>query len=210
MNALLNPAAPNTLLAAALAHESLLRKVLWRYTRNWADVDELLQEVYVRFLGRGLEGIRNVRGYCARAAFHVGFEHMQRQKVIPITLAADLGTLVQRKPLNEDKDESIRDLGNLEAACDETLIEDVISQHQDLERIVSAINQLPAQVREVLVLRKVYGETTTQIRARTKLSADMIERRISAGVRELAAILGRDLSRYGGGVRGYEWQKGGA
>jgi RNA polymerase sigma factor (sigma-70 family) len=135
------------LLSAALEHESLLRKVLWRYTRNRADVDELLQETYVRLMHCSVQGIRNVRGYVMRAAFNIAHDHVQRQKVIPF--------------------EVLHDLDTLHDISDEALTEEIICSHQELERVVRATKQLPAQMQQAFVLSKVYGFPHQEI-ARTK------------------------------------------
>jgi RNA polymerase sigma factor (sigma-70 family) len=165
------------LLTAALQHESLLRKVLWRYTRNRADVDELLQETYIRLMGRSVEGIHNVRGYVIRAAFNIAHDHVQRQKVIPF--------------------EVLHDLDTLEDISDVALTEEIISSHQELERVVRAVKQLPLQMQQAFVLSKVYGFSHQQIKARTKMSQSQLERRLADSARLVAAILGSDPAGYG-------------
>jgi RNA polymerase sigma factor (sigma-70 family) len=165
------------LLTAALEHESLLRKVLWRYTRNRADVDELLQETYIRLMDRSVEGIRNVRGYAMRTAFNVAYDHVQRRAVIPF--------------------EVLHDLDTLEDVNDEALTEEIICSHQELERVVRAVKQLPLQMQQAFVLSKVYGFSHPQIKARTKMSQSQLERRLADAIRLVAAILGSDPVGYG-------------
>jgi RNA polymerase sigma factor (sigma-70 family) len=171
------PSDAHPLLTAALKHESLLRKVLWRYTRNRADVDEILQETYIRLMHRSVEGIHNVRGYAMRTAFNVAVELVRHRNVIPLELVADIDIL--------------------EGLTDDALIEEVIQQHQELERLVRAVKQLPLQMQQAFVLAKVYGFSHQQIKARTRMSQRVLERRLTDAVRLVAAILGSDPRGYG-------------
>lgn len=174
MDAPVNLTAENSLLVHALKHEGLLRSLLWRLARNQADVDELLQETYARLLYRSVEGVRNIRSYVCRTACHVANDWAQRRKVIPLELMADLD--------------------DLEVLSDETLTEDVIAQYQEIERLVAAVRQLPPQMQQAFILSKVYGYSHQEIKARTRMSQRVLERRLTDAVRLVSNILGRDLS----------------
>lgn len=169
--------AEDSLLVQAFKYEGLLRALLWRLTRNQADVDELLQETYVRLLHRSTDGVRNIRGYVARAACHVASDWAQRRKVVPLELMADLSSL--------------------DVLSEAALTEDVINQHQEIERLVAAVKQLPLQMQQAFILSKVYGYSHQEIKARTRMSQRVLERRLTDAVRMVSNILGHDLSTPG-------------
>lgn len=173
--------AENPLLVHALKYEGLLRSLLWRLTRNQADVEELLQETYAKLLHKSAEGIHNIRGYVCRTACHVANDWAAHRKVIPLELMADLDAM--------------------EVFSDEALAEDVIYQHQEIERLVAAVKQLPLDMQQAFILSKVYGYSHQEIKARTRMTQRVLERRLTDAVRLLSGILGRDISNPAYGKR---------
>lgn len=169
----------NDLLAATFEHERLIRALLYRLTRNPADVEDLLQETYARLMHKSAREVTNVRGYALRTAFRLAVDWNRARKVIPLELMAD-----------------IEELEHLSGAA---FTQSIVDEHEQTEQLLRAIKRLPVQVRRVFVLSKVYGFTHAEIRQRTRLNRATIERRLTDAVRCLSAIVGSDLSTYGKG-----------
>lgn len=169
------------LLSVALEHEGALRKILWRHTRNWADVDDLLQDTYARLLHRSAAGVQNVRAYVMRSALNAAIEHYRHRACVPIESMADAEDLVM--------------LGA------EGFHHDIFSTHQravraedELEELVRAVKRLPVKVQQAFILIKVYGFTHQEVKERTRMTQATLERRLTDALCMLSAILGRPLS----------------
>lgn len=170
MNALLAPVLDNNaLLLEALTHESVLRACLFRYTRNNADVDELLQEVYTHLLICHTHPI-NVRAFALTMARNMAFDWLRHRAVVPMELLADLD--------------------ELECLEGSALVEEIIGSQQELERFVSATQQLSARVRQVFVLKKVYGYSQKQIAQRLGIAENTVEQHLTKAARHLTRIMG--------------------
>lgn len=171
MNAVLKPQA-NELLQEALKYELNLRRLLWHYTRNNDDVDELLQEVYARLL-KPCEPVKCVEAYAVFVARNVAVDWLRHQMVVPIELLADVSKL-------ERLDEG-------------ALLETIISDQEELELILWAVNRLRPSVRRVFLLRKIYGYSQKEIAHRLGVTEDTVESHMTRAARELALILGSRL-----------------
>jgi RNA polymerase sigma factor (sigma-70 family) len=164
---------PNDLLLAALELEPLLRALLWRYTRNPADVEELLQDVYAKLLTAQPRHSINLRGYIFTATTNTAREWLSHRKCVCIELVADVSAL-------EHLDEH-------------ALVDELISSQQQLELFAQALKRLTPRRREVILLRKVYGYSQRQIAHRLNISENTVEQLLAAAVRSLALILGSRL-----------------
>ncbi len=72
--------------------EPVLRILLFRHTRNTADVEELLQDTYARLLCvKGPPA--NARAYVLTIAKHLAFDWLRHKQVVPIELLADVDAL---------------------------------------------------------------------------------------------------------------------
>jgi RNA polymerase sigma-70 factor (ECF subfamily) len=152
-----------------MAYEGILRACLYRYTRNRADVDELLQDVYAALLTCHTQPT-NVRAFVLTAARNMAFDWLRHRNVVPIELLADVEEL-------ETLDES-------------SLVDEIIESQQELERFVWAARQLSPRVQQVFVLKKVYGHNHRQIAQRLGISENTVEQHMTRAARMLARILG--------------------
>lgn len=166
------PARSQDLLTAAFEHESILRALLYRYTRNNEDVKELLQEVYVRVITYRCQPT-NLQAFLMSLARNVAIDLLRHKQVVPIELLADI-----------DK---------LERLDDTALIDELISSQQELSLLVEAACQLPPKRRQVFLLRKIYGYSHAEIGQRLKIAEHTVECHLQYAVRDLALILGSRL-----------------
>jgi RNA polymerase sigma factor (sigma-70 family) len=165
---------PNrALLLAALEHEPILRALLYRYTRNNADVEELLQDLYAKLLTASARQQDNPGGYVFIAARNIARDWLKHRKCVSIDLMSDVEEL-------ETLDES-------------ALIDEIVSTHQQIQIILEAAKGLSDRRREVFVLRKVYGYSQRQIADRLGIAENTVEAHLVNAARSLARILGSRL-----------------
>jgi len=156
----------------ALEFEGVLRACLYRYARNTADVEELLQETYARLLTAGSTGepeIRSIRAFALTVARNVALDWLRHRQVVPIELVADLEAM------------DILDEGEQ--------IEEIVNSHQELALLAKAVEGLPERCRQVFTLRKVYGFSQKEIAARLKISENTVEQHLTKAARRCAQVL---------------------
>jgi RNA polymerase sigma-70 factor (ECF subfamily) len=143
-------------------HEKALRAYLHGRLSNFADVDDLVQETYVRmFRARQKYSITSVKAMLFAVARNVAFDLFRHEKVISIESMADL----ERLSVLEDRPDAA------EAA----------SREQELELLREAIQQLPARCRAVFALRKIHGCSLKEISAQLDLSVNTVSNQLKIG-----------------------------
>jgi RNA polymerase sigma-70 factor (ECF subfamily) len=160
-------------LVASLEFEGVLRACLYRYVRNSADVDELLQETYTNLLAAGStpnrEEIRSIRAFALTVARNVALSWLRHRQVVPIELVADLESL-----------ELLDERGQ---------VEEIVNTHQELALLTAAVASLPTRCRQVFTLRKVYGLSQKEIAAELNISENTVEQHLAKGMRLCSAAL---------------------
>jgi RNA polymerase sigma factor (sigma-70 family) len=160
-------------LVASLEFEGVLRACLYRYVRNSADVDELLQETYTNLLAAGSapnrEEIRSIRAFALTVARNVALSWLRHRQVVPIELVADLESL-----------ELLDERGQ---------VEEIVNTHQELALLTAAVASLPTRCRQVFTLRKVYGLSQKEIAAELDISENTVEQHLAKGMRLCSAAL---------------------
>jgi RNA polymerase sigma-70 factor (ECF subfamily) len=160
-------------LIASLEFEGVLRACLHRYTRNFADVDELLQETYAHLLAagaaQGREEIRSIRAFALTVARNVALSWLRHRQVVPIELVADLEAL--------------------ELLDERSQVDEIVNTHQELALLTHAVARLPNRCRQVFTLRKVYGLSQKEIAAELSISENTVEQHLAKGMRLCSAAL---------------------
>lgn len=159
-----------------LPHEAALRAWLRRKNALGIEIDDVVQETYAILAGlESVANIRNPRSYAFQTAHSVVLAHLRRSKIVSIRSASDL---------------------ELEMALSDVPSPEEAAQDRDeLTRVVRLISELPAKVREVFVLRRVQGLSQREIAERLGISENSVEKRVSQGIRALAAAFGRGGKR---------------
>lgn len=168
----------NRYLVEALECEGLLRAFLFRYARNAADVDELLQETFARVLcvqrAPGAE-IRSVRAFALTVARNVALDWLRRRDVVPIDLVADIAAL-------DVLDESAQ-------------VEEIVNSHQELALLSECLETLPKRCRQAFTLRRVYGLSQREIAERLNIKESTVEQLLARAVRRCAeALFAREVA----------------
>jgi RNA polymerase sigma-70 factor (ECF subfamily) len=160
-------------LVASLEFEGVLRACLYRYARNAADVDELLQETYAHLLAagkaEGREEVRSIRAFALTVARNVALSWLRHRQVVPIELVADLEAL-----------ELLDEAGQ---------VDEIVNTHQELALLTEAVSRLPNRCRQVFTLRKVFGLSQKEIAAELNISENTVEQHLAKGMRLCSAAL---------------------
>ncbi len=156
-------------LLEALESEGLLRAFLFRFVRNPADVDELLQETYARLLvvtPASEAEVRSVRALALTIARNVALDWLRHREVVPIELLSDLASL--------------------DVLDEKAQVDEIVNAHQELALLSAVVANLPKRCRQVFTLRRVYGLTQREIAARLGISETTVEQLLARAVRRCA------------------------
>jgi RNA polymerase sigma factor (sigma-70 family) len=159
-------------LLEALKSEGVLRACLFRFVRNPADVDELLQETYARLLGADLGGgaeVRSVRALALTIARNVALDWLRHRDVVPMELVSDLA--------------------RLDVLDEKAQVEEIVNSHQELALLAEAVAELPKRSRQAFTLRRVYGLSQREIAEQLGISEKTVEQLLSRAVRRCAEVL---------------------
>ncbi|WP_158277370.1 RNA polymerase sigma factor [Opitutus sp. ER46] len=149
-------------------HESSLRSYLRSMFPSFPDVDDLVQESYVRLIrARATGKVRYARAFLFTTARNAALDFFRRRQVVAIDGVADLAAL----PVAEDKPDAA------EAA----------SRQQELELLAASVRDLPERCRQVLTLRLLYGYSHKQIAAELRISEHTVKAQLAKGMRRCAS-----------------------
>lgn len=175
-------AAPTTLGAVELLarEEAALRRVIQRYVRDGASVDDVYQEVSLKVLRR-MDSVRDpqaLRGWLFQLARNACLDFLRRE--------------------DRRRQDPVEDLADHRAAGDlgRSPGEQFLSQER-LEAVRRALDRLPESQREVIRLRVEEGLDHEAIAKRLRISRQAVEVRLCRGratlKSQLDAILGGEL-----------------
>jgi RNA polymerase sigma factor (sigma-70 family) len=158
-------------LLEALESEGVLRAYLFRYVRNPADVDELLQETYAKLLVAHPSGgeVRSVRALALTIARNLALDWLRHRDVVPMELVSDLASL--------------------DVLDEKAQVEEIVNSHQELALLADVIGALPKRSRQVFTLRRVYGLSQREIAQRLGIGEKTVEQMLARAVRRCAQIL---------------------
>lgn len=145
-------------------HEPSLRAYLRSSLPSAEDVDDIVQETYVRVLRlRGEAAVRSGKALLfaiARNAVRDLFRHRR---------------VVQHEPITETDGSPV-----LQDGAD---VVEFVSRRQELSLLAEAIEALPPRCREVILLRKIQNLSQKEIAARLDISENTVETLVANGTR---------------------------
>ena len=155
-----------------LPHEALLRAKLRDMQFHDLDVEDVIQEVYAKFLTLpSLESIRYPKQYALLVARGIVIDHLRHSRVVSITSSGNLELL---------------DIAEADAGGEQRL-----EFQQEIKAVMAALDQLPKICRETLILRRVEGLPQKEVARRLKISEKTVEKHMANGVRLLIKMFGR-------------------
>lgn len=157
-------------------HEQDLRSWLRRRFPSVTDVDDVVQESYLRLL-RAWKAIPMVcaRAYLFATARNVVLGALRRPQIfssIPVTEEAAL-SIVQ----------------------DETNVAETVCARQELTLLLDAIDALPARCREIYILRKLKGVSQREIAEQLGISEQTVQVQVVRGNKRCVQYLRRHGAR---------------
>jgi len=127
--------------------EAVLKQFLQHNWHNKADVDDLLQEVYVRVCDSARTKIPEpAKPFVFTVARNLLIDRVRRERIIPI--------------------EAVSDLDALEVEKDEPGPERSVIARDELRRLQTALDRLPPRWHEAIVLKQVDGLSRREIAQR--------------------------------------------
>jgi RNA polymerase sigma factor (sigma-70 family) len=149
-------------------HESLLRAWLRGLFPSLPDIDDLVQESYVRLIrAREAGKVGHAKAYLFTTARNAALDFFRRRKNVVIEAVGDL------------KDSDV---------LDERLdVADALNKQQELDYLAEAVRTLPDRCRQTLTLRLLYGLSHKEIAAELKISEHTVKAQLAKGMRRCAA-----------------------
>ncbi len=144
-------------------HEDSLRGYLFKNMRDYADVDDIIQETYRRILTVHEQNpIHSPRGLLFRIAKNA-MNDVYRKNTRSKTIA-------------------VADFEGLDVIGGEYDPKDVFCRFDELELLKQAIASLPEKCRQVLILRKFHHLSYQQISEKMGISKSTIETHLAKGI----------------------------
>ena len=144
-------------------HEPALRAYLRARFRSLPDVDDLVQESYLRVLrARGSGAIRSARAFLFQTARNAALDLVRKHRTVSLEA---LGTSDCPSVLHDGPTAA-----------------DAAGKEQELALLREAIQALPPRCREVMVLQRIDGLSYHEIAARLGISEHTVSAQLTAGL----------------------------
>jgi RNA polymerase sigma-70 factor (ECF subfamily) len=150
-------------LSQVFRHRSALFRYLRRFTSGAEDVEDLVQETYLRVYALpNYQAVEAPKALLFRIAHNLAVERARRQSTQATDSMADFELL---------------NVSTMEAPADQQ-----IDARRRFEAFCAAIDRLPPVCRRVFVLRKVYRLSHSEIASVLGLSHSTIEKHVAKGL----------------------------
>jgi len=149
-----------------LPHEADVRAWLASSGLPLFDVDDIIQQAYCVLSGlTDVSHIENGRAYFFATVRSLRLQRYRRERIVPIHVVADMDApfLADEAPSPEEAAGSRRRLG----------------------QVLSALDDLPKNYREVISLRRIDGLTQKETAARLGVSEKFVENNLARGLKAL-------------------------
>lgn len=157
-------------------HEPMLRAWLARRFPEEGDIDDLIQESYLRILrARLVRTIDSPKAYLFATARNVALERIRHRKVAGEFPLAEM----EATPVLDEEPDARKTVGRSE----------------ELALLTQAIQSLPPRCRQILTLRKIYGLSQRQVAAQLGIAEHTVEAQGTIGLRKIAEFFQRFENR---------------
>jgi RNA polymerase sigma-70 factor (ECF subfamily) len=151
-------------------HEPALRAYLRRRFPDATEVDDLVQESYLRMLrARKIGPIASAKAYLFTTARNLAFALFRRPKIFSTIPVTDLAA---SRIIQEGAD-----------------VVEQVSTSQEIAFLLDAIDALPNRCREIFILRKLHGLSQKEIAAQLTLSEQTVQVQVARGAKKCAHFL---------------------
>ncbi len=159
-----------------LPHEPMLRTWLKSRFPTGVELDDILQEAYLRVLkARERGSMQSPKAFLFATARNLALDQVRRRQV------------VRFEPLVEDDSWAVLDEGEG--------IPEIVARNQELEILTEAIQSLPDRCRQIFTLRKVYGMAQPDIAKKLGVSEHTVSAQLTIGVHKCTDFMRRRRTR---------------
>lgn len=152
-------------------YDKALRGYFANRARNPADVDDLVQEVFLQLLRRSKDQpIENVQHYLFRVAANVLCDQGRRMKS-------------RRQDDHDSYDEE------LHGGADEITPARIVIGEQALETVTRALHELPRRTQDVFFLRGIRQRKHEEVARMLGISQRVVHKHMSRALKHLSAVL---------------------
>lgn len=153
----------SVLLAAFQAAESGLKQYIMRFVVREQDVEDILQETFLRACEYGQSRqVRSPKSFLFRVAHNIALSELARKSN---RLTVFIG-----------------DMNALNVIDDRPSAEQELEMHRRLESLRMTIASLPPRCRRVLVMRKIFGFSYKEIARRMDISVRTVEKHLETAL----------------------------
>lgn len=140
--------------------ESKLKKYLMRFLVRPEDIEDTVQEAFVRAFEAEKNGdVKFPKAFLFKVAKHIALNELSR-KSSRLTI-------------------TIGEIGGLDVIGSKTLLEQKLEVAQFLDSLSVVVGSLPPQCQKVLIMRKVYGFSHKEIAGRLAVSVKTVEKHLT-------------------------------
>jgi RNA polymerase sigma-70 factor (ECF subfamily) len=151
-------------------HESMLRGWLRSRFGAQCEVDDLVQETYLRIAQARARGeVQAPKAFLFATARNVALDQIRRLRT------------ANAKPLAENEAFHVFD--------DTADVAETVAHNQELALLTEAIQTLPDRCRQIFTLRKVYGLSPGEIARRLEVSENTVSAQLSIGLKRCAQFM---------------------
>jgi RNA polymerase sigma-70 factor (ECF subfamily) len=153
-------------------HEAMLRAWLRSRFPTGCDIDDIIQEAYIRIL-RAHDGgeLRSPKAFLFTTARNMALDHFRHRQVVGEKSIVDYDVL------------SVLDEGDA--------IPEIVAHNQELNFLTEAIQSLPDRCRQVFTLRKIYGMPQNEIADQLGISPRTVSAQLTIGLQKCTAYFGQ-------------------
>lgn len=148
-------------------HEGSLRSWLRGLFPTLPDMDDLVQESYLRLLRAKEAGrVHYAKAFLFTTARRIALDFFRRRQVVRI--------------------DGVADLAELSVLEDGPGVAEIVSRQQEHALLAEAVRALPDRCRQVLTLRLLYGLSHKEIAADLRISEHTVKAQLAKGMRRCA------------------------
>ena len=167
-----NPDEARWFAAHVQPHEPMLRAWLHSRFPQLSDIDDIVQEAYMRVLAaRGRADVRQPKAFFFATARNLALDQFRRRQIVR---AEPLGGLDELSVLDEGVN-----------------VAETVARNQEIELMTQAIQSLPDRCRQVMTLRNVYGLSQKDVAAQLGISVRTVEAQVTIGIKRCTEFVRR-------------------
>ncbi|HEU5080737.1 MAG TPA: sigma-70 family RNA polymerase sigma factor [Opitutaceae bacterium] len=147
-------------------HEPQLRAWLASQFPGGQDIDDIVQEAFIRVLRARTESeVRSPKAFLFVVARNLVLMRLRHNKVA--------------------REESLAEIDSASILDDEADVPEAVARAQEIEMLTEAIQSLPTRCRQILTLRKIYGLSQKETAAELGIVEHTVEIQTALGLKKI-------------------------